>query len=152
MTNMAKKKDNKTAAGQPAEKKKRGQYDPFILGPLTDIIYSHRNEIRQMCSEYTGIEEMPNNYWHRLDTIVLDVLKAAADNGWRTHHMRLACTKRQNPYNISCRVREQQSRKFIVGWIDSMDDEMRSDDDWNSHCCYQVFTHLAIMLNENSKG
>ena len=149
---MAKKTSKKTASEKPAEeKKKRAQYDPFILGPLTDIITEHRDEIRQMCSEYIGIEEMPIDYWKRLDTIVLEVLKAAADNNWQTHYMRMTYTKRQSPYNISCRVREQQSRKFIVGWIDSMDEDGH-DDDWNSHCCYQVFTHLAIMLNENSKN
>ena len=135
------------------EKKELSKNSEFIRTTMKEHIMAHKDEIRKMCAEYTGIEEMPIEYWKRLDTIILDIFKKAADAKDTDHFFRMTYAKRQTPYSLICRVREKQSREFIVNWIDRIvtDEKGKDDDDWNAYCCHQVYSHIAVMLSENSK-
>jgi hypothetical protein len=140
---MAKKKET--------EKKEKMRFDDFILTTMKEHILAHKDEIRKMCAEFTTIDEMPADYWKRLDTIMLELFKKEADSKYSDHYFRMTYAKRQSPYSLACKVREKQSREFIVSWVDRIVAEEEDSDDWNAYCCHQVYTHIAVMLSENSK-
>ena len=129
-------------------KKERSKFSEFIRTTVKEHIMTHKDEIRKMCSEYTEIEEMPQEYWKQLDTIVLEIFMKAADAKETDHYFRMTYANRLVPYSLACKVREKQFREYIVNWIDRI---VTDDDDWNVYCCYQVYSHIAIMLSENSK-
>lgn len=147
---MAKKTEGNKSA---RKKKETAKYDPFISGRLTEIIKAHTSEIREVCERHPGIEEFTSDEWKQLDFVVLEVLKAMADVRFNSHFMRMTPLKHITPYSLSCKVREEQSKKFIIGWIDRIGETQELIDavEWDAHCCWEIFCHLAIMIAENSK-
>ena len=146
---MAKKTDKQK---EKKQKKEIARYDPFISGPLTTIIKSHASDIRELCERRPGIEEFTSDEWKQLDFIVLEVLKAAADARFKTHFMRMTPLKHITPYSLTCKVREEQAKGFIINWISRIDEEQELLDEWDVHCCWEIFCHLAVMIAENSRN
>jgi hypothetical protein len=143
---MAKKENSEKKTKQ---KKEPVRYDPFIETRLREIILENKDMIKDICVRNAGIEPMSLNEWKMLDEVVLKVLKASTDYGWKTHYFRMEYLKRATPYSLANKVREKEMKAHVAEWISRMEND--TEEQWIIHCCYQVFTQIAVWLGENCK-
>ena len=150
---MTKKKfTRRTSAGpditETRKRREPADYSEFIRTVIFRKISENRQWIRDVCERYRGIGEVPNDVWHRLDELVIDISREAEKCGETGHHYRTEPVRRAT-YNISHRVREMERKDMIVWWADQWDD---NDDEWNVYVCNQIWLDIAIWLSENAKA
>ena len=143
---MAKKKTTETSTKEKKEKRKV-DFDPFIKTVIYKETMENMDWIVDVCRKYEGIGEITKEIWDKLNNFVLNVSKQARDWKYRSNFI-IGKPYKMATYNISHRVREMQSKKFIIDWSERL---IPGDEENNIYVCYQVFIHVAIWLSENSK-
>jgi hypothetical protein len=139
---MAKKKEK-----EKKEIRKKYDYSDFIKTTMCDMILAKVPYIKEICEKYTTIEPMTPDEWKLFENLVVEISHAASAVGETNMNYRLEPVKRAT-YTLTNKVRERQSRSNILHFIK----EITPDDrDYTIHCCRQIFTHMSIMCNENSR-
>ena len=143
---MIKKKTTESSTKEKKEKRKV-DFDPFIKTVVYKETMENMNWIVDICRKYEGIGEITKEIWDKLNNFVLSISKQARDWNYRSNFI-IDKPYKMATYNISHRVREMQSKKFIIDWSERL---IPGDEENNIYVCYQVFRHVVIWLSENSK-
>ena len=143
---MIKKKTTESSTKEKKEKRKI-DFDPFIKIVIYKETMENMGWIVDICRKYEGIGEITKEIWDKLNNFVLSISKQARDWKYRSNCI-IDKPYKMATYNISHRVREMQSKKFIIDWSNRL---IPGDEENNIYVCYQVFIHVVIWLSENSK-
>lgn len=136
---MAKKKEKK--------EKQSVDFSDFIKTTLKDMVMNKLHMIKDICEKYQGLEPIDPNDWIHLANFVAEVSRIAIKSGEiRSSIYRTEISKRAS-FGLINKVREAERKRFIINFINKLSD----DDENNVYVCYMIFSHLSIMLFENSK-
>ena len=144
-----KKKTEKESIEKKTRKKKEpARYPEFVRTVIYEKTKENVGKIREICEKFKGIGEIDKTSWETLDGYILDVSREYFKSGESMFDMYFREEPRKmSRYGISQRVREMQRKDMILGWISQMSEG--DDVEWDIHCCYQIFSHVAIWLEEN---
>ena len=131
------------------EKKEKqvNDFSEFVKVTLKDMVMNKLHMIKDICEKYQGLESIEPNDWIHLANFVAEVSRAAIKSGETSSSIYRTEISKRGSFGLINKVRESERKKFIINFINKLSD----DEDNNAYVCYMIFSHLSIMLSENSK-
>ena len=131
------------------EKKEKqvNDFSEFVKVTLKDMVMNKLHMIKDICEKYQGLEPIEPNDWIHLANFVAEVSRVAIKSGETSSSIYRTEISKCGSFGLINKVRELERKRFIINFINKLSD----DEDNNAYVCYMIFSHLSIMLSENSK-
>lgn len=147
---MATKKTS-TEKKQKLEKKEKADFTDFIKYGIAPVIIRNVSKIKEICEKYKGIGEMDIDSWKFLNQVLVDCWKDSGKYADEAGYMvkQTEVLKRATPYTLAHKVREMQTKSFILDHIAEL--ELAPDDDMRIYRAYLVYSQINVHVSENSQ-